>query len=334
MDNSDLKKLILYAILAPSPRNSQPWKFLIENNKIRLYFDITKALPALDPNHRESYIALGAALENLLIAAKHFNYNFSVDYFPEGKTNNEEIAAVELEEKKDNESEDELFYIIEKRNTNRNPYALKPVHQDIVDEFIQIAINGNTHLYFIKDQIVKSLMAYVAMQATQKEYEDESIYRDLYSTLRFSEPEAKQKGDGLEVKGLARRLVTKYLYHWKILPWLNMFGISKTLSLSSKKLLERTPIIGLLTSKEVSNLEYVKGGQIWERIALTACKYGLSTQPVSAPLELPEFDTAVRTLFHTGSEEGLLILFRLGYGPPARNSQRRNIEQVIVKKNS
>jgi hypothetical protein len=333
MSDKDIKKLISYAILAPSPRNNQPWKFLIENNKIHLYFDITKALPTLDPTHRESYIALGAALENLFIAAEHFNYDYKVDYFPKGETK-EEIAVIHLEEKEDKRNKNELFQFIEKRNTNRNSYELKPVHQDIIDELIRIAENGNTRLCFIQDQIVKSLIAYVVMRATQKEYEDQPIYRDLYSTLRFTELEARQKGDGLEVKGLVRRFVAKYIYHWKILPWLNMFGISKTLSRSSSRLLEETPIIGLLTSKEVSKLQYVKGGQIWERIALTACKYNLSTHPVSAPLELPEFDEAVRTLFRCGPEGGLLILFRLGYGPPVGKSQRRSLEQVIIEKNS
>lgn len=330
--NNDIEKLISYAILAPSPRNNQPWKFLIENNKVHLFFDPTKALPSLDPNNRESYIALGAALENLLIAAKKFNYDFSIDYFPQGETNKEEIAVVELKKRKDKkEIEYELFYFVEKRNTNRNPYTSEPVSQDIIDELTRIAINGNTNLYFIKDPIVKSLTAFMTMQATQKEYENGSIYRDLYSTLRFSELEARQKGDGLEVKGLVRRFITRYAYHWKILPRLNIFRISKVLSLSSKKLLEHTPIVGLLTSREVSHLEYIKGGQVWEQIALTACKYNLSTHPVSAPLELPEFDTAVRTIFDVESKEGLLILFRLGYGPPAGRSPRRSVEQVIVK---
>src|SRR5262245_34126354 len=68
--HSDLQHMVEAAVLAPSPDNNQPWAFQIrENSEILLYHDVSRALPS-DVGYMFSLIALGAALENLCIAAR------------------------------------------------------------------------------------------------------------------------------------------------------------------------------------------------------------------------------------------------------------------------
>ena len=74
--------LLNYAILAPSSHNSQPWKFNVSDDEILLYAARSRWLSVADADKREIYISLGAALENLIIAAEHFGYNCTVSAFP------------------------------------------------------------------------------------------------------------------------------------------------------------------------------------------------------------------------------------------------------------
>jgi hypothetical protein len=75
--------LLRYAILAPSVRNTQPWAFSVQGNRVHLIADIRKAQPVADPDRRELHISLGCALENLLVAAEHFGFGHRTAYFPE-----------------------------------------------------------------------------------------------------------------------------------------------------------------------------------------------------------------------------------------------------------
>jgi hypothetical protein len=64
-------QVIRLAGLAPSPRNSQPWRFRVLPHVIELHADPARRLPAADPNDRELRLACGAALLNLRLALAH-----------------------------------------------------------------------------------------------------------------------------------------------------------------------------------------------------------------------------------------------------------------------
>ena len=69
-----VKFLLKYAVLAPSSHNTQPWKFAIKDERIKVSADLTCALKVADPDERELFISVGCALTNLTIAAKRFGY--------------------------------------------------------------------------------------------------------------------------------------------------------------------------------------------------------------------------------------------------------------------
>ena len=70
-NGDNLYELVRLAILAPSGHNTQPWKFKIAADNIRIYPDLTRHIPAVDFDDRELWISLGGALENLLAAASN-----------------------------------------------------------------------------------------------------------------------------------------------------------------------------------------------------------------------------------------------------------------------
>ncbi|MEM7595840.1 MAG: nitroreductase family protein [Cyanobacteria bacterium P01_A01_bin.83] len=74
-----LKFLLNYAVFAPSSHNTQPWKFEIKEDVVKLYADKTRALPVADPDYRELTISCGAALFHLRIAMRHFGYKDVVE---------------------------------------------------------------------------------------------------------------------------------------------------------------------------------------------------------------------------------------------------------------
>ncbi len=112
-------EFVRYATLAPSGHNTQPWKFSITGDCIRIFPDFTRALPVVDPDNRELYISLGCALENLVIAAECAGYDPEVEYFPAGAP--DECLSVILKHSNAT-GDDDLFQAISKRHTNRREY--------------------------------------------------------------------------------------------------------------------------------------------------------------------------------------------------------------------
>lgn len=78
-------EFVRYATLALSGHNTQPWRFSLNGDSIRIFPDFTRRLPVVDPDNRELYISLGCALEKLVIAAKSAGYDSEIEYFPAGE---------------------------------------------------------------------------------------------------------------------------------------------------------------------------------------------------------------------------------------------------------
>jgi nitroreductase len=58
------------AILTSNRHDTQPWLFKVTEDAITLFADRGRNLGTFDPFRREMHLGLGAALENLVLAAR------------------------------------------------------------------------------------------------------------------------------------------------------------------------------------------------------------------------------------------------------------------------
>src|SRR4051812_10198381 len=56
------------AVRAPSPHNSQPWRFEVTGDRINVLLDRERVLSVVDPDAREARLSCGAAILNMRVA--------------------------------------------------------------------------------------------------------------------------------------------------------------------------------------------------------------------------------------------------------------------------
>lgn len=83
LDEEQVRSVLRAAMAAPSPHNSQPWRFHCTTATIELHADTRRAVPAADREHRELVLSCGAALLNLRLAIRAIGVHPAVQLLPD-----------------------------------------------------------------------------------------------------------------------------------------------------------------------------------------------------------------------------------------------------------
>lgn len=196
-DDQKIRFWLRYAILAPSAHNMQPWKYEINNGSVTLFRDPEFTLEDGDASMRETFLGLGAFLENLVVAAAHFGYLSSVtDVIT--TTQSLEIATVKFEKVDDAEAHPDLFNGILKRHTNRGFYSEAPVGNELLS-LLNDMTEGDAKLFVITDQDAKSRIAQLVGKGTGMALALNTMKRELAQLVW---PESQPRDFGMMAESL------------------------------------------------------------------------------------------------------------------------------------
>jgi len=282
-----IEKIVHYATMAPSPFNAQPWKFTFQGSELDVYIEPGRLDRGIvtDLNHKEQYYSLGAAIENIRIAARHYGYDASISYLPDSKET-QHIAKIQFTISQTKESNDEraLFDAIDKRWTNRNPMNGKTLSQEIIQEFMASVNEENDFkLYFTNKRNDIAHIAELAGIGERMKWEIKTVQKKEYLWMRFS---SKQLIDGVPVWhfGYSKKLAPfmKIVLQWPLVSFLNLFGFSRYIGAASRKRKAlKAPCIITLTAANDTVTDWVTGGQLYQRLLLLAAKNSVTIQPLS-----------------------------------------------------
>ena len=143
----ELQRIIEYGTKAPSGHNTQPWKFSISDNVIQIHPDFDYSLPVVDPEHRELYISLGCAGENICAAATSLGYASIISI--KTYSNGEHIIHIGLNKTK-LETNNAKLQTIDKRQSNRNVYDGKYIEETKIEALKSVILEKILIFIFIK----------------------------------------------------------------------------------------------------------------------------------------------------------------------------------------
>lgn len=322
-EGSDGEKLafcLRYAILAPSPYNTQPWFFKIEDNICKVYADRRYALPVIDPDDRELVLSCAAAIYSLRLAIRSFGYSETTEIKPD-ENDADLLARVKFGRKLEmiDERDRLLFKAIPKRHMNRTPFSERQVPEEIVENLKAVAKQEKAWLH-ICSEAEKQIVVRMVAEADQMQTSNKHFRRELASWL---DQRRHLSGDGMPYLGLDYATIMDRLSP----------SVARRFENHERKVANdddialHAPVIAVLGTKSGVDLERIYAGQALMKVFLQAECDGVAASTLNQPCEVPE----LRLRLHDELElQGRAhIILRFGYGDKPQYSPRRPLSQSL-----
>jgi len=349
-------ELVRAAVLAPSPDNNQPWRFVSRDGRLRVYLDPQRTLPS-DVNAMYDLMGLGAAIENMCIKARQLGYEPHVECAPWASGSNGEqtpklVATLTFTAGGD---PDTLFPHLATRCTWRKPYSTQPVAGSSLEKLAGAARGfSEVQLDWVTDRARIRAFARLIALSDRFRFEYEPFHHEIFRQLRFSAEVAEQTRDGLDVRTLelppGAGFLLRRLRPWKRMKLINRLGLGRLLTLPSALTVWKSGALGVLSLPEPTTTGFLQGGRAMQRIWLAADAEDLALQPLGSPAiflgQLEQLEGRNLTVAHQRLSNGLgawlrelvpgtagrtlLMVFRLGHSSrPHVRSLRRPADEVF-----
>lgn len=311
-------ELIRFATLAPNGHNTQPWRFAVSGQVVRLMPDLERRTPVVDPDDHHLYVSLGCAAETLAIAGRANGRPGAIDPAPG------DGAALAFSFSAGAPAADPLFDAIPRRQSTRGLFDGRPVPTADLAALAAAGTMPGVRLVLLteKARIAKARDLIVA--ANDRQMTDTAFMDELRRWIRFNPKAAMRSGDGLFSAASGNPSVPDVIGD----ALFSMIVTAKGEGERYARQLETTPLLAAFFAEQANPAHWMTIGRACQRFALTATTLGLKLAFVNQAVEVAAFRPALAEL---AGESGLRpdLLLRIGYGAALPYSPRRPVAAVM-----
>ncbi|RSM85128.1 nitroreductase [Kibdelosporangium aridum] len=313
MTRCQLQAALEAAVLAPSPHNSQPWRFEVTDGQVDVLLDESRVLAVADLGGREARMSCGAALFNLRMALRAQGLPVYVSLMPVAERR-DLLARVRVSGHLAARADELVLYrAIPRRRTNRRPFRDDPVGGDVQKALRQAALHEDARLVLLDRPERYGAVSTLLRFAENAQRQDVDFQDELLAWVA----EDPDRLDGVPPLASGPPPLMEPLV------LLRQYGSDGD---KRPREYEQEPLLGVLLTHRDSARDHVRAGQALQRVLLTATAGEVSTSFLSAAVELPASRSALRSLL--GDEGYPQAVLRFGYGYPPPHTRRRPVAEV------
>ncbi|MEV4538758.1 nitroreductase [Asanoa sp. NPDC049518] len=285
---------------APSIHNTQPWRWQVLPDRLRLFADRSRQLTATDPDGNLLLLSCGAALRHARLALLAQGWTTTVHYLADPAWPDLLAEIVPQEWAEATSRAKHLVRALRTRRTDRRPVSEQPLHPDTLQALATAAV-GLVRLHVLTaDQVLE--LAAAAYRAGEIEADDPRIRSELAYWTSRSAPE----GTGLPPDVLLARSPRTTVPA-------RDFGTRGTLPVGPGH--DRHARYALLYGDDDEPASWVRAGEALCAVWLAAVDKGVSLVPLSGAIEVTTTREALRRML-AGMGRPYLVM-RLGVADPA-----------------
>jgi hypothetical protein len=347
-----LRGFVAHGILAPSGGNIQAWRFeLAPDGRLRGFYDGRRAENFLDFEHSASYLALGAAVENIAISAAAAGFGTQVELLD--ADGSERVCDLRFTRDLTPDAQPELSDQIERRCTNRrlgdNQRQIAP---SSLARLSRAAQRHGASLQLVSEPKALAEIGQVVGVCDRIRLCGELMHRELMAEVRWSPDHAARMADGVDVQTLevnrAQIWLLRRLSSYRNVRGLMRLGVQKPFEQMGAESVEKSSAVGLITVPGCTSRDYFQGGRALESVWLSTSALELGFQPLAVvpymfarllrgtgytpaqQAELVAQRARLASVLQLRDEAAEVMMFRLSVvAPPSARSLRRPLDAVL-----
>jgi hypothetical protein len=326
-DVEDWTEVVAAATRAPSIHNTQPWLFAGSGDRLEVFYDPQRALPVLDPTHRQQMVSCGVAVEFAAVALRAAGHDVEVEVAPT-REHADHLATVRVTgEWAAGEEDRALAAAIAARHTQRAAFDDRAVPPELLDQ-LQAEVGAYGVWMETLSQSDAELTAVGLLSRAEEAEQGEPAYRaELEQWLR-SDPGAP---DGIPVAAVPGEDPATRASNWLIRDFLvGQRGPQRPPVAADDDpapTVERPTVLLLGTSGD-DRPAWVQAGRALGRVLLRATAAGLAASPLTQALDWPATRTRMRVQLSLVGHPQMLL--RMGWPTaPATETGRRPVSEVL-----
>jgi len=312
---AQLEYLCRFGILAPSVHNSQPWNFHVTDEAITVSLEASRKLGAGDPTGRESWISIGACLENLLIAGQYFGAHGTV------AGRNGTSVTLGFTHGQPDVSAEPLVDAMAARVSNRNGFSERPVDEHLLEELSGIKMEG-VEVVASNDPNLITLLADLTGRAIGMALGNPDFRGELSSLVRhnWTKSGTGMPGFSLGVSGPRSVIESRMIKHGAVIA---------SQPAKERRAMEQSGGVVLVFAEGDSQPYWLAAGRAYQRANLVLTARGLSCSTTAAVVEAADYHLDIERYLHQDGR--LQTVTRMGYAKrPVRHSPRLSPGDVVT----
>jgi len=279
MDKDILRKIIDAGNLAPSGSNSQPWSFIVDGDTILVRMHPEKDHPILNVGNRGTYVAHGALVENMRIAARRYGFEASVDSFPEPG------ISARVTFRSGAHDHGLLYDVIATRHSNRRPYRRVPLAPNEMAALLAVHAEPKCELLTIEGHAIEAAAPWLAADLPIT-LTNRTLHDLLFREVLWQEREQMER-PGLYVKTMEitppKSFVFRWLSSWGVAEFFNRLKLIDRIAGENTNTVASSGLIGMIVVHGTDE-DFLHVGSYLERLWLTVSSLGLAMQLLTGVL--------------------------------------------------
>lgn len=320
VNTSVLRRAALRALKAPSIHNTQPWRFVVRDERLDICIDPERRLEVLDPRGRQLLMSCGCALLNARVAIESAGYEADITRFSTPGRRNV-LARLRVGPARPRGRSAALDAAIDRRHTNRRQYLGEPVSDAEAAHLMKIARSEGVDLVRVTTSDHRSLLSELLTRADRLETEDPAYLKELldWTTADPQRPDGVQAASIPYVGPGAARVVGSPVrqFDLRAMGWLP----------AASRLADECVLV--LCTETDDPEGWLRAGEALELVWLELTLAGLWASPIGQVIEVAGTNERLRAgLALTGHPQ---LVLRVGRAPDAPPSRRRTRWDVIAE---
>ena len=280
----EIERILEAGNTAPSGENCQPWRFVVRGGTIEIHLLPERDKSTYGWGQRASYLANGAAIENMVVAASAELYRAQVTYFP-NPADAWHVATILLARDPAGKP-DALAPYVNRRISNRKPYRKDPLTAEEREALsAAVAEAGYGSLALIEERNDIDRLGRIGSANEEVMLANRALHQFFFSHVSWTKEEDDTKKVGFYIKTLElpppARAMFKVFRHWPVMRILSALGFNRIVAKQNGATNASAAAIGAFMMTGMEPLDFVRIGRTIERLWLTATALGLSFQPLA-----------------------------------------------------